>query len=150
MRTQSWENIKLGATQQEKMAERHQLLSPVSSHPVFPDLRVTPSSAHLLPCPAWREGRALGGCRSVTPREHRPESSMPSCFPSWSERYLERAQAGSLLVTMEGNSALALLREFPVGLSLRFSSQPLPHTALTPASTPSRSDVAVWGGEGVM
>lgn len=26
---------------------------------------------------------------------------------------------------------LALLREFPVGLSLRFSSQPLPHTAHT-------------------
>lgn len=40
---------------------------------------------------------------------------------------------------------LALLREFPVGLSLRFSSLPLPHTALTPASTPSRSDVAVGG-----
>lgn len=78
---------------------------------------------------------------------------MLSRFPSWSEQYLERAQwlgAGSLLVTMEGDSALALLREFPVGLSLRFSSQPLPHTALTPASTPSRSDVAVEGGGHVM
>lgn len=41
---------------------------------------------------------------------------------------------------------LALLREFPAGLSHRFSSQPLPHTALTPASTPSRSNVAGGGG----
>lgn len=40
---------------------------------------------------------------------------------------------------------LALLREFPAGLSLRFTSQLLPRTALTPVSTPSRSDVAVRG-----
>ena len=40
---------------------------------------------------------------------------------------------------------LALLREFPAGLSHRFSSQPLPRTPLTPASTPSRSDVARGG-----
>lgn len=48
-------------------------------------------------------------------------------------------------MTKEGDSAAALLREFPAGLSLRFSPQPLPRTALTPASTPSRSDVAVGG-----
>ena len=38
-----------------------------------------------------------------------------------------------------------LLGEFPVGLLPRFLSPPLPLTALTPASTPSRSDVAVGG-----
>lgn len=40
---------------------------------------------------------------------------------------------------------LAPLREFPVGLPRRFLSPPLPRTALTPASTPSRSDVAMGG-----
>lgn len=39
---------------------------------------------------------------------------------------------------------LALLREFPMGLPCRFSPT-LPRTALTPASTPSRSDVALGG-----
>ena len=38
-----------------------------------------------------------------------------------------------------------LLGEFPVGLPPRFLSPLLPRTALTPASTPSRSDVAVGG-----
>ncbi|XP_045648392.1 chloride channel protein 1 isoform X2 [Ursus americanus] len=32
MKTQSWEDIELGATQQEKNAERHQLLSPIYGH----------------------------------------------------------------------------------------------------------------------
>ncbi|XP_044244831.2 chloride channel protein 1 isoform X2 [Ursus arctos] len=32
MKTQSWDDIELGATQQEKNAERHQLLSPIYGH----------------------------------------------------------------------------------------------------------------------
>lgn len=46
---------------------------------------------------------------------------------------------------MEGTGLLAPAEGIPCGLSLRFLSQPLPRTPLTPASTPSRSDVAMGG-----
>lgn len=54
MRTRSWEDTALGATRQGKMAERHQLLSPVSYLPGSQAL----GSLHPRPTPHLSSGEA--------------------------------------------------------------------------------------------